>query len=127
MRVNTTGDVVGVEICGALKNVLAIAAGIVEGLDLGNNALAALIAQGCSEIRWLAEKMGAQPTTLSGLSGLGDIMLTCYGSLSRNRSVGIRLGKGEKLADIVASSKQVRGTIIILIQILCFGVLSSFH
>lgn len=107
MRVNTTGDVVGVEICGALKNVLAIAAGIVEGLDLGNNALAALIAQGCSEIRWLAEKMGAQPTTLSGLSGLGDIMLTCYGSLSRNRSVGIRLGKGEKLADIVASSKQV--------------------
>ncbi|GAX80140.1 hypothetical protein CEUSTIGMA_g7578.t1 [Chlamydomonas eustigma] len=120
MRVNTTSDVVGVEICGALKNVLAIAAGIVEGLDLGNNALAALIAQGCSEIRWLAEKMGARPTTMSGLSGLGDIMLTCYGSLSRNRSVGIRLGKGEKLADIVASSKQVAegvataGVVIIL-------------
>ncbi|KAG1650514.1 hypothetical protein FOA52_005982, partial [Chlamydomonas sp. UWO 241] len=76
MRVNTTSDVVGVEICGALKNVLAIAAGIVEGLDLGSNSMAALIAQGCSEIRWLAEKMGAQPTTVSGLSGLGDIMLT---------------------------------------------------
>lgn len=87
MRVNTTNDVVGVEICGALKNVLAIAAGIVQGLDLGHNALAALIAQGCTEIRWLAEKIGAKPTTMSGLSGLGDIMLTCYGSLSRNRCV----------------------------------------
>ncbi|KAL6761585.1 glycerol-3-phosphate dehydrogenase [Haematococcus lacustris] len=107
MRVNTTSDVVGVEICGALKNVLAIAAGIVEGLDLGHNAMAALIAQGCSEIRWLSEKMGAKPTTMSGLSGLGDIMLTCYGNLSRNRTVGIRLGRGEKLADILASSPQV--------------------
>jgi len=97
----------GVEICGALKNVLAIAAGIVEGLDLGNNALAALIAQGCSEIRWLSEKCGAKPATMSGLSGLGDIMLTCYGDLSRNRSVGIRLGRGESLADILASSTQV--------------------
>ena len=85
LRVNTTTDVTGVEICGALKNVLALAAGIVEGLDLGNNAMAALVAQGCSEIRWLAEKMGARPATISGLSGLGDIMLTCYGSLSRNR------------------------------------------
>ena len=85
LRVNTTTDVTGVEICGALKNVLALAAGIVEGLDLGNNAMAALVAQGCSEIRWLAEKMGAKPATISGLSGLGDIMLTCYGSLSRNR------------------------------------------
>lgn len=107
MRVNTTSDVIGVEICSALKNVLAIAAGIVEGLDLGHNALAALIAQGCSEIRWLAEKMGAKPTTVSGLSGLGDIMLTCYGNLSRNRTVGVRLGKGEALEDILASSTQV--------------------
>lgn len=107
MRVNTSNDVIGVEICGALKNVLAIAAGIVEGLDLGNNAMAALISQGCAEIRWLAEKMGAKPATISGLSGLGDIMLTCYGSLSRNRSVGVRLGKGEALPDILASSKQV--------------------
>jgi len=89
--------------------VLAIAAGIVEGLDLGHNALAALVAQGCAEIRWLAEKLGAKPQTMSGLSGLGDIMLTCYGDLSRNRSVGMRLGRGEKLEDIIASSSQVRG------------------
>eukprot|EP00798_Chlamydomonas_sp_ICE-L_P032536 gene32536-17252_t len=107
MRVNTTTDVIGVEICGALKNVLAIGAGIVEGLGLGNNSLAAFVVQGCSEIRWLAEKAGAKPTTISGLSGLGDIMLTCYGSLSRNRSVGVRLGQGEKLEDIIASSSQV--------------------
>lgn len=107
MRVNTTTDVTGVEICGALKNVLAIAAGIVEGLDLGHNAMAALVAQGCAEIRWLADKMGAKPSTVAGLSGLGDIMLTCYGSLSRNRSVGVRLGEGEALKDILASSQQV--------------------
>jgi glycerol-3-phosphate dehydrogenase (NAD+) len=107
MRVNTSSDVVGVEICGALKNVLAIAAGIVEGLDLGRNAMAALVAQGCAEIRWLAEKMGAKPATVSGLSGLGDIMLTCYGDLSRNRSVGVRLGRGEALVDILSSSTQV--------------------
>lgn len=107
MRVNTSTDVTGVEICGALKNVLAIAAGIVEGLDLGHNALAALIAQGCAEIRWLSQKVGAKPATIAGLSGLGDIMLTCYGDLSRNRSVGIRLGRGERLEDILASSSQV--------------------
>ena len=107
MRVSTSSDVIGVEVCGALKNVLAIAAGIVEGLDLGHNAMAALVAQGCAEIRWLAEKMGAKPATVSGLSGLGDIMLTCYGSLSRNRSVGVRLGRGEALKDILASSSQV--------------------
>ena len=65
------------------------------------------VAQGCSEIRWLAEKMGAKPATVSGLSGLGDIMLTCYGALSRNRSVGVRLGRGEALQDIIASSSQV--------------------
>ncbi|KAI8470428.1 MAG: glycerol-3-phosphate dehydrogenase [Monoraphidium minutum] len=107
MRVSTTSDVTGVEICGALKNVLAIAAGIVEGLGLGHNARAALVAQGCSEIRWLAEKLGAAPATMSGLSGLGDVMLTCYGDLSRNRRVGVRLGQGEALEDILASSSQV--------------------
>ncbi|KAG0562818.1 hypothetical protein KC19_9G173600 [Ceratodon purpureus] len=107
LRVNTSTDVVGVEMAGALKNVLAIAAGIVEGMKLGNNCMAALVAQGCSEIRWLAEKMGAKSHTLSGLSGSGDIMLTCFVSLSRNRSVGVRLGSGEKLEDILSSMNQV--------------------
>eukprot|EP00271_Cylindrocystis_brebissonii_P000032 TRINITY_DN10036_c0_g2_i2.p1 TRINITY_DN10036_c0_g2~~TRINITY_DN10036_c0_g2_i2.p1 ORF type:complete len:762 (+),score=76.61 TRINITY_DN10036_c0_g2_i2:665-2950(+) len=107
LRVNTSSDVVGVEMAGALKNVLAIAAGIVEGMRLGNNCMAALVAQGCAEIRWLAEKMGANPATLAGLSGTGDIMLTCFVNLSRNRSVGVRLGAGEKLEDILGSMNQV--------------------
>lgn len=107
LRVNTTADVVGVEVCGALKNVLAIAAGIVEGLALGHNAMAALVAQGCAEIRWLAERMGARGETVAGPAGLGDIMLTCYGSLSRNRTLGVRLGQGEALEDILGSSRQV--------------------
>ncbi|KAI3757774.1 hypothetical protein L6452_05317 [Arctium lappa] len=107
LRINTTSDVVGVEIAGALKNVLAIAAGIVEGLNLGNNSMAALVAQGCSEIRWLSTKMGAKSTTISGLSGTGDIMLTCFVSLSRNRTVGVRLGSGETLDDILCSMNQV--------------------
>ncbi|CAN6180483.1 unnamed protein product [Urochloa humidicola] len=107
LRISTSSDVTGVEIAGALKNVLAIAAGIVEGMNLGNNCMAALVAQGCSEIRWLATKMGAKPTTLSGLSGSGDIMLTCFVNLSRNRNVGLRLGSGEKLDQIVSSMNQV--------------------
>ncbi|XP_011622727.1 glycerol-3-phosphate dehydrogenase [NAD(+)] 2, chloroplastic isoform X1 [Amborella trichopoda] len=107
LRISTSSDVTGVEIAGALKNVLAIAAGIVEGMNLGNNCMAALVAQGCSEIRWLATKMGAKPTTLTGLSGTGDIMLTCFVSLSRNRTVGVRLGSGEKLDMILSSMNQV--------------------
>ncbi|XP_059627889.1 glycerol-3-phosphate dehydrogenase [NAD(+)] 2, chloroplastic [Cornus florida] len=107
LRINTSSDVTGVEIAGALKNVLAIAAGIVEGMHLGNNCMAALIAQGCSEIRWLATKMGAKSTTITGLSGTGDIMLTCFVNLSRNRTVGVRLGSGEKLDDILSSMNQV--------------------
>ncbi|XP_044371174.1 glycerol-3-phosphate dehydrogenase [NAD(+)], chloroplastic isoform X3 [Triticum aestivum] len=107
LRISTSSDVTGVEIAGALKNVLAIAAGIVEGMHLGNNCMAALVAQGCSEIRWLATKMGAKPTTLSGLSGSGDIMLTCFVNLSRNRNVGLRLGSGEKLDEILNSMNQV--------------------
>lgn len=87
--------------------MLAIAAGIVEGLNLGNNSMAALVAQGCTEIRWLATKMGAKSTTLTGLSGTGDIMLTCFVNLSRNRTVGVRLGSGEKLDDILGSMNQV--------------------
>jgi glycerol-3-phosphate dehydrogenase (NAD+) len=107
LRVNTSTDVIGVETAGALKNVLAIAAGIVEGLSLGHNAMAALVAQGCTEIRWLAVRMGADPVTLSGLSGVGDAMLTCFVNLSRNRTVGVRLGRGESLDAILASSMQV--------------------
>ncbi|CAL5076345.1 unnamed protein product [Urochloa decumbens] len=107
LRISTSSDVTGVEIAGALKNVLAIAAGIVEGMNLGNNCMAALVAQGCSEIRWLATKMGGKPTTLSGLSGSGDIMLTCFVNLSRNRNVGLRLGSGEKLDQIMGSMNQV--------------------
>ncbi|PIA37429.1 hypothetical protein AQUCO_03000186v1 [Aquilegia coerulea] len=107
LRISTSSDVTGVEIAGALKNVLAIAAGIVEGMNLGNNSMAALVAQGCSEIRWLATKMGAKSATITGLSGSGDIMLTCFVSLSRNRTVGVRLGKGEKLDDILNSMNQV--------------------
>ncbi|KAG8380984.1 hypothetical protein BUALT_Bualt06G0073300 [Buddleja alternifolia] len=107
LRINTSSDVTGVEIAGALKNVLAIAAGIVEGLNLGNNSMAALVSQGCSEIRWLATKMGAKSTTLTGLSGTGDIMLTCFVNLSRNRTVGVRLGSGERLDDILSSMNQV--------------------
>ncbi|XP_050946690.1 glycerol-3-phosphate dehydrogenase [NAD(+)] 2, chloroplastic isoform X3 [Cucumis melo] len=107
LRISTSSDVTGVEIAGALKNVLAIAAGIVEGMNLGNNSMAALVAQGCSEIRWLATKMGAKPTTITGLSGTGDIMLTCFVNLSRNRTVGVRLGSGENLDDILSSMNQV--------------------
>ncbi|ESR49174.1 hypothetical protein CICLE_v10031473mg [Citrus x clementina] len=107
LRISTSSDVTGVEIAGALKNVLAIAAGIVVGMNLGNNSMAALVAQGCSEIRWLATKMGAKPATITGLSGTGDIMLTCFVNLSRNRTVGVRLGSGEKLDDILSSMNQV--------------------
>ncbi|XP_077214192.1 NAD-dependent glycerol-3-phosphate dehydrogenase family protein isoform X1 [Tasmannia lanceolata] len=107
LRISSSSDVTGVEIVGALKNVLAIAAGIVEGMNLGNNCMAALVAQGCSEIRWLATKMGGKSTTLTGLSGTGDIMLTCFVNLSRNRTVGVRLGSGEKLDEILSSMTQV--------------------
>jgi glycerol-3-phosphate dehydrogenase (NAD(P)+) len=100
-RCYTTSDVVGVELGGALKNVLAIACGISDGLGFGSNGRAALITRGLDELTQLAVKCGASPLTLSGLSGIGDIILTCTGDLSRNRTVGIRLGKGESLDDIM--------------------------
>jgi len=106
-RCYTSNDVLGVEVGGALKNVFAIAAGIVDGLGLGMNSMAALVTRGCHEMTRLAVAMGAQPHTLSGLSGIGDLMLTCFGALSRNRSVGQRLGKGEQIADILASMAEV--------------------
>ena len=103
LRVYTNDDVIGVEIGGALKNVIALAAGVVAGLELGSNAAAALITRGMAEITRLAVACGAQPDTLAGLAGYGDLVLTCTGSLSRNRTVGVELGRGRKLPDILAS------------------------
>jgi len=102
LRLYTNEDVVGVELGGALKNVIAIAAGIVSGLGLGHNSAAALITRGIAETTRLAVACGGRSETLSGLSGIGDLVLTCTGSLSRNRTVGIELGKGCKLAGILA-------------------------
>ncbi|PSC69774.1 glycerol-3-phosphate dehydrogenase [Micractinium conductrix] len=102
-RCYRTHDVIGVELGGALKNVLAIACGISDGLGFGSNGRAAIITRGLDEITRLAVAAGASPLTLAGLSGIGDIVLTCTGDLSRNRTVGIRLGKGEKLEDITAT------------------------
>jgi glycerol-3-phosphate dehydrogenase (NAD(P)+) len=101
LRIYTNEDVTGVELGGALKNVIALAAGVVHGLDLGYNPAAALITRGIAEITRLAVACGGQRQTLAGLSGLGDLVLTCTGSLSRNRMVGIELGKGRKLATIL--------------------------
>ena len=106
-RLYGTDDVVGVEIGGAIKNVIAIAAGVVEGLGLGHNALAGLITRGLAEISRLACAAGAKRETLAGLTGLGDLVLTCTGSLSRNRHVGVELAKGRPLHDILASMKMV--------------------
>jgi glycerol-3-phosphate dehydrogenase (NAD(P)+) len=106
-RIYGSTDVVGVEIGGALKNVIAIAAGVVEGLGLGRNALAALITRGLAEITRLACAAGAQRETTAGLSGLGDLVLTCTGSLSRNRHVGVELAHGRRLADVLAGMKMI--------------------
>ena len=102
LRLYTNDDVAGVELGGALKNVIALAAGVVNGLELGHNAAAALITRGIAEITRLALACGGRPQTLAGLSGLGDLVLTCTGSLSRNRTVGTELGKGRALADVLA-------------------------
>jgi glycerol-3-phosphate dehydrogenase (NAD(P)+) len=102
-RVYTNDDIAGVELGGALKNVIAIAAGICAGLELGHNSVAALITRGLAEITRLAVACGARPETLAGLAGLGDLVLTCTGSLSRNRSVGVELGRGRKLPEIIAA------------------------
>lgn len=106
-RVYTHPDITGVEIGGALKNVIAIASGISDGLGLGHSARAALITRGLVEMSRLGEVMGADKRTFSGLSGLGDLVLTCTGPLSRNYSVGVKLGKGMKLAEIIASTRTV--------------------
>jgi len=101
-RVYTNDDVVGVELGGALKNVIAIAAGVLFGLDLGHNTVAALITRGLAEMTRLVVACGGKATTMAGLAGLGDLVLTCTGGLSRNRTVGVELGRGRKLADIIA-------------------------
>jgi glycerol-3-phosphate dehydrogenase (NAD(P)+) len=106
-RLYATTDVIGVEIGGALKNIIAIAAGVVEGLGLGHNALAGLVTRGLAEITRLACAAGGQRETLAGLTGLGDLVLTCTGSLSRNRHVGMELAHGRPLSEILAGMKMV--------------------
>jgi glycerol-3-phosphate dehydrogenase (NAD(P)+) len=106
-RSYTHSDVTGVEIGGALKNVMAVATGIAEGLGLGFNARAALITRGLAEMTRLGVKLGAEPATLAGLAGMGDLVLTCTGSLSRNRAVGVEVGRGASLADVLAGKETV--------------------
>ena len=106
-RLYTNSDPVGVEVGAALKNVVAIAAGVCKGLGLGNNTLAALITRGLAEITRLAVAMGGQPKTLAGLAGLGDLVLTCSGGLSRNHMVGLELAKGRRLQEILGSMRMV--------------------
>ncbi len=107
LRLYTNEDPVGVEVGGAIKNVVAIGAGVCQGLGLGSNALAALITRGLAEMTRLSVAMGGDPRTLAGLAGLGDLVLTCHGELSRNRMVGMELAKGRILADIVGSMRMV--------------------
>ncbi len=106
-RLYTNSDVVGVELAAAIKNVIAIAAGVTEGLGLGHNTLAALITRGLAEMARLGIAMGGKPETMSGLAGMGDLVLTCTGALSRNRSVGVELGKGRKLEEIMGGMRMV--------------------
>jgi glycerol-3-phosphate dehydrogenase (NAD(P)+) len=106
-RLYTNDDPAGVELGAALKNVIAIAAGACQGLGLGSNTMAALITRGLAEITRLALAVGGNPKTLAGLAGLGDLVLTCTGELSRNRRVGVQLAQGRKLADIVGSTRMI--------------------
>jgi glycerol-3-phosphate dehydrogenase (NAD(P)+) len=106
-RAYASEDIIGVELAGALKNVIAIAAGISDGLEFGSNSLAALITRGIAEITRLGVQLGAKQETFAGLAGIGDLVLTCTGSLSRNRHVGYELGKGTTLKSIVSSMKMV--------------------
>jgi len=107
LKVFTSTDLLGVELGGALKNVIAIATGISDGLNLGYNARAALITRGLVEITRIGTALGARPETFSGLSGVGDLVLTCTGDLSRNRTVGLKLAQGQKLKEIIENMKMV--------------------
>ena len=106
-RVYTSQDLVGVQLCGSIKNVIAIAAGAADGLNFGHNARAALITRGLAEITRLGVAMGANPLTFAGLAGMGDLVLTCTGDLSRNRTVGLKIGKGMKLENIISGMDMV--------------------
>jgi len=106
-RVYTSDDLIGVELGGAVKNVIAIAAGIIDGLGMGLNTRAALITRGLTEIRRLGVKMGANPRTFMGLAGAGDLILTCTGDLSRNHTVGKKIGEGMRLSDILSEMRMV--------------------
>jgi glycerol-3-phosphate dehydrogenase (NAD(P)+) len=106
-RVYTSRDVTGVQMGGVVKNVIAIAAGISDGLRLGNNARAALVTRGLAEMTRLAVRMGADPLTLAGLPGLGDLVLTCAGDLSRNRAVGLQIALGKTVAEITSSTRMI--------------------
>jgi glycerol-3-phosphate dehydrogenase (NAD(P)+) len=106
-RVYSTDDVVSVELGGALKNVIAIAAGIADGLGFGTNTRAAIVTRGLAELARLGVALGGNPMTFAGLSGIGDLVLTCTGALSRNRSLGIEIGKGRTLEEIIASTREV--------------------
>jgi glycerol-3-phosphate dehydrogenase (NAD(P)+) len=106
-RVYASTDVIGLQLGGALKNIVAIAAGICDGLGYGTNSRAALITRGLAEIARLGMKMGANPLTFSGLAGLGDLVLTCTGDLSRNRQVGLKLGQGKTLSEILSEMQMV--------------------
>jgi glycerol-3-phosphate dehydrogenase (NAD(P)+) len=106
-RVYTSGDMIGVELGGAVKNIVAIATGIADGLEYGHNARAALITRGLAEISRLGMSLGGERLTFMGLAGLGDLVLTCTGELSRNRTVGVRLGRGETLEEILADMRMV--------------------
>lgn len=107
LRIYGTTDIIGVQLGGALKNVIALAVGISDGLEMGNNSRAALITRGLAEIARLGKVMGADPMTLMGLAGLGDLVLTCTGDLSRNRSVGIKIGQGMNLDDIQSNTRMI--------------------
>lgn len=106
-RVYTHDDVIGVELGGALKNVMAVATGILDGLGLGFNSRAALITRGLAEMQRLGIALGARPQTFAGLAGLGDLVLTCTGSLSRNRTVGVEIGQGKTLAEVLTGRETV--------------------
>ena len=111
-RVYTHDDLIGVELAGALKNVMAVATGILEGVGLGNNSRAALITRGLAEMTRLGAALGAQPATFAGLAGIGDLVLTCTGALSRNRAVGIEVGQGRTLDEALAGKSTVAEGVI---------------